>query len=187
MLGVGLVTKSFAGLVFSNNGTVTTIKGIAGDYLRIGDAGTTAHSLNSEDDLMVTGDFEVKANAWVDGSLTVASNVSLGNQLQLSGNGAYLTAKNTAGYYATLCAMDTGVGVVEVARLQGAADPEFQLGNNGNVMVATYAGLCGFFAATPTGQNIHITDAPGDTAANNATTINAILVALETYGLLATS
>ena len=31
----------------------------------------------------------------------------------------------------------------------------------------------------------HITDAPGDTTANNATTINAILVALENTGLLA--
>ena len=36
-------------------------------------------------------------------------------------------------------------------------------------------------------QQAHITDAPGDTAANNATTINAILVALETNGLLASA
>jgi len=36
-------------------------------------------------------------------------------------------------------------------------------------------------------QQAHIADAPGDTAANNATTINAILVALENAGLLATS
>jgi len=34
-------------------------------------------------------------------------------------------------------------------------------------------------------QQAHIADAPGDTAANNATTINAILVALENTGLLA--
>ena len=36
-----------------------------------------------------------------------------------------------------------------------------------------------------TNQQTHIADAPGDTAANNATTINAILTALETHGLLA--
>lgn len=36
-------------------------------------------------------------------------------------------------------------------------------------------------------QQAHITDAPGDTAANNAVTINAILVALENAGFLATS
>jgi len=35
-------------------------------------------------------------------------------------------------------------------------------------------------------QQAHIADAPGDTTANNATTINAILVALENAGLLAT-
>ena len=36
-------------------------------------------------------------------------------------------------------------------------------------------------------QQAHITDAPGDTAANNATTINAILTALENNGLLASA
>jgi len=36
-------------------------------------------------------------------------------------------------------------------------------------------------------QQAHIADAPGDTAANNAVTINAILVALENAGLLATA
>ena len=36
-------------------------------------------------------------------------------------------------------------------------------------------------------QQAHIADAPGDTTANNATTINAILVALENAGFLATS
>lgn len=44
----------------------------------------------------------------------------------------------------------------------------------------------GFYNKAPTTQNIHIVDAPGDSTANNATTINAILAALETYGLLAT-
>ena len=34
-------------------------------------------------------------------------------------------------------------------------------------------------------QGAHIADAPGDTAANNATTINAILAMLETHGLVA--
>jgi len=36
-------------------------------------------------------------------------------------------------------------------------------------------------------QQAHIVDAPGDTTANNATTINAILVALETVGILASA
>lgn len=41
----------------------------------------------------------------------------------------------------------------------------------------------GFFGQTPNTQNIHITDASGD----DKTAVNAILLALETYGLLASS
>lgn len=36
-------------------------------------------------------------------------------------------------------------------------------------------------------QQVHITDAPGDTAANNATTINQILAMLESHGLVASA
>jgi len=50
---------------FNNDGTVTTYLGIAGDYIRIGDANTTQQSLDSEDDLLVTGDFEVIGTAYV--------------------------------------------------------------------------------------------------------------------------
>jgi len=57
----------FPHLRISNDGTKTTFLGKAGDYLRIGDAGTTGHSLNSEDDLLVTGDFEVDGIAYFDG------------------------------------------------------------------------------------------------------------------------
>lgn len=64
MIGDAVVTRAFAGLVFSNDGTKTTILGIAGDYLRIGDAGTTSHTLNSEDDLLVTGKLEVDGVAY---------------------------------------------------------------------------------------------------------------------------
>ncbi len=49
--------------------SIPTLYGV-GAYLRIGDAGTTGMSLNSEDDLMVTGDFEVYTLLMV-GSSTV--------------------------------------------------------------------------------------------------------------------
>ena len=45
--------------------------------VRIGDAGTTGHSLNSEDDLLVTGDFEVQGVGFIDGAVTLGSNLSL--------------------------------------------------------------------------------------------------------------
>ncbi|KKL86541.1 hypothetical protein LCGC14_1943660, partial [marine sediment metagenome] len=49
----------------SNDGTKTTLMGLAGDYWRIGDNAVTGHNLNSEDDLMVTGEFEVKVDSFL--------------------------------------------------------------------------------------------------------------------------
>jgi len=75
-----------------------------GAYLRVGDAGTTNHSLASEDDLMVSGIFEVKGYAYFDGKLRMLNNydiqmrnvagtdksvlyVSTSDQVVLSGDG----------------------------------------------------------------------------------------------------
>lgn len=49
----------------SNDGTKTTLMGLAGDYWRIGDAATTQVSLASEDALMVSGDLEAYANVYL--------------------------------------------------------------------------------------------------------------------------
>ena len=59
----------FTGLTFANDGTKTTILGLAGDYTRIGDAGTTGHSLASEDDLLVTGKLEVDGLVFFDNTV----------------------------------------------------------------------------------------------------------------------
>ena len=67
----------FGVLKVSNDGTVTTIMGPSGDYNRIGDAGTTSHSLNSEDDVMVTGELEIKGTLFYDGNMTGGDNTSL--------------------------------------------------------------------------------------------------------------
>jgi len=58
-------TGSIAGLNISNDGVKTTLLGKSGDYIRIGDGSTTAAqgALNSEDDLLVTGDLEVTNRA----------------------------------------------------------------------------------------------------------------------------
>ena len=81
----GLVTATYVnaagavmesdGLSVSNDGTKTTVKGTTGDYNRIGEGGTTAHTLDSENDLMVTGELEVKGATFIDGAVTVASTV----------------------------------------------------------------------------------------------------------------
>ena len=63
--------------------------------------------------------------------------------------------------------------------------PNVTIGVSAKVRADT-TGL-GFYNTTPVAQAAHIVDAPGDTAANNATTINAILVALENIGITAAS
>lgn len=60
----------------SNDGTKSTIKPPTGDYLRVGDAGTTSHSLNANDDLLVSGELEVDGSVFLDGAVTGASTLS---------------------------------------------------------------------------------------------------------------
>jgi len=54
---------------FATASNIPTIYGTGG-YVRIGDAGTTGHSLASEDDLMVSGKLEVDGSAFFDVSTT---------------------------------------------------------------------------------------------------------------------
>ena len=53
-------------------GNIPTLYG-TGAYLRVGDGGTTNHSLTSEDDLMVTGKFEADGASYFDGTLRLDS------------------------------------------------------------------------------------------------------------------
>ncbi len=55
---------------------VPTLYGVSG-FVRIGDAGTTAHSLASEDDLMVSGILEVKGNCFLDAITTIGGSGTL--------------------------------------------------------------------------------------------------------------
>jgi len=72
------------GLSVSNDGTKTTVVGQTGDYNRIGEGGTTAHSLASENDWMVTGKLEVKGVTYLDGNVTVGGTVD-GRDLDTDG------------------------------------------------------------------------------------------------------
>ena len=72
-------------LDITNDGTVTTLAGLAGDYFRIGDAATTQHTLNSEDDLMVSGDFEVTGTTFLDGILDISPAAAADYHLRIAG------------------------------------------------------------------------------------------------------
>ena len=69
--------------------------------------------------------------------------------LQGSIDAASLEAKNTDANYFVFKARDTGVGQAEVARLLGADDPEFRIGNNGNAFRGSYAGYLAFYGTAP--------------------------------------
>ena len=164
-----------------------------------------------------------------------------GGYISLSGNGDQIRGPNTDGHYASITARDTGVGLVEVARIAGAADPYFAIGgsqqykfynsglftlndessisttsnNNdyyvfkaydtgvglvevGRVVGAadphvalggsqefkfTNAGLFGAYSVTPVAQPAHIADATD--AASAITQLNLLIAAAETLGWVA--
>lgn len=97
MIGEQLIERAdqlrTAGMTITNDGTKTTFMGTTGDYNRVGDAGTTAHSLNSEDDWMVTGELEVKGAGFFDALLT-----SQGSILTLDGIKTYQGAGSDCAY-----------------------------------------------------------------------------------------
>ena len=103
--------------------------------------------------------------------------------LEPAANACEFRAPNTNDQYLLGMARDNDVGRVEIWRMQGAADPSFKIGNNGNAIEGTYAGSVGLHGATPVAQAAHIADSAGDDAA----AVNAILVVLENHGLVATS
>jgi hypothetical protein len=65
---------------FSNDGTKTTLLAPANDYVRIGSRSTTSHSLNSEDDLLVTGELEVDLSSYFDGAATFGNTALFNGQ-----------------------------------------------------------------------------------------------------------
>ncbi len=76
------INAQLALLGISNDGVQTQLLGTAGDYWVIG-TGTTGHSLDSENDLLIPGDLEVDGVLWADGIIQLAINAGVG----LGGNG----------------------------------------------------------------------------------------------------
>jgi len=95
-----------------------------------------------------------------------------------------IAAANTDDATLLFKARDNGVGLVEVARLAGAADPYFAMGgsqehkffNGGNI---------GFFSVAGQAQQAHIAD-PTDLA-TCISVLTTVLADLEGYGLLASA
>lgn len=127
-LSIGTITGgSF--LDISGDGTKVTLLPATGVYLRIGDAGTTSHVLNTNDDFLVTGAFECDGIAYLDGAVKTYADVSIGSSITVVST-RYIQAGSTDGDYFMIKAKDGAVGNVEIARVVGAADPYFQIGRS---------------------------------------------------------
>ncbi len=122
MNGVNL--GSTIDLPLSSDGTKYTFVPPTGVYTRIGDAGTTSRSLDANDDLLVTGELEVDGTSWFDGRIYIYSS----NGLSLSNATFPIICNNADGSYTSISARDSGVGLVEIMRWAGAADPYVHLG-----------------------------------------------------------
>jgi hypothetical protein len=108
----------------SYDGTKVTLLPPTGVYTRIGDAGTTSRSLASNDDLFVSGKLEVDGTFYADGGGYWAGD------FQLASTYAIVAGWGVDTNYTLFKARDSGIGNVEVARLQGAADPYVQIGRD---------------------------------------------------------
>lgn len=71
--GVVLQDSGITALQVQNDGTLTTLLSAAGDYTRIGDAGTTSQGLAANDDLLVSGVLETNGAVYIDGTAYVTT------------------------------------------------------------------------------------------------------------------
>lgn len=84
-------------LTFRTVSNVPSIYG-TGAYVRIGDAGTTSHSLASEDDLLASGKLEVDGVAYFDSAVTASSTITSAKLISASNNGTANTGVTAVEY-----------------------------------------------------------------------------------------
>ena len=89
-------------------------------------------------------------------------------------NGQSFQSFNVDAGFTMIKSRGSGVGPLETARLQGAADPEFQIGNNGNALRGSNAGYLAFYGTAPIAKQTGV-----------AVTAAAIHAALVNLGLIA--
>jgi len=100
-------------------GNIPTIYGV-GAYVRIGDADAAPLFAAIEDDLYVTRYLEVK------GLLYTHANITVGNDIIFATDAGVIRPPSADDNYTALQARNNGVANVDIARLQGAAEPRFR-------------------------------------------------------------
>lgn len=154
-------------------GTVSNIPTIygTGAYLRIGDAGTTAYSLASEDDLMVTGQLEVQGVTYFTSALYCLGNLLISNSQALR-----INSTTTAHEFAVELYDVDGTAYIDILKFTNADDPTIEICPSG--------GFVGFFGATPVNQPGTIADASG-CSGDADDKVNLIIDLLQELGLMA--
>lgn len=99
-------------LDITSDGTKVTLLPASGDYLRVGDAGVTSHSLAANDDLLVSGILEVDGALFADSTITAASTIygsALGitSLLDITSDGTKTTLLPATGDYLRVGSGDT--------------------------------------------------------------------------------
>lgn len=67
------------GAVIQDGADYLTILPATGNYTRIGDAGTTSHTFNTNDDLLISGRLETDGTAYFDSYITTSGGLFVGN------------------------------------------------------------------------------------------------------------
>ena len=112
-------------LDITSDGTVVTILPATGDYLRLGDAGTTSQTLNTNDDVLVTGKLEVDGIFYADSTSTFANTISVLDAIAIVfGTGSdssirHSTAQTPDAMVIGVGAESNGIVIVEQADVAG--------------------------------------------------------------------
>ena len=94
------LTLTGGGLITTDSDGLLRIAAHGTGYNAIGSAGVTSHSLNSGDDLLVSGDLEADGEAYLDAGLTVGSDITLtsGGTITTSSDGNLILTADGSGF-----------------------------------------------------------------------------------------
>lgn len=117
---------------------VITLQPLTGAYLRVGDAATTSHGLTTEDDLMVTGDFEVEGKVYMDSAVNVLKAKKWTVNYSDSSPKALITLPvNSQVYYAGAKTTTNWDGSSPTLHIGHSGDPDDMLALSGTELTTT--------------------------------------------------
>ena len=158
------------------NGTIETTGLTMPAFEMDGTLNTGGNSITGSAYTITTSSGNLTLTAAVALSLTAGTAIDFSKNLVAQADALQIIPWQTTNTYLRLMAYDTGVGNVEVARMQGAADPYFAMGGSQEFKY-TNGNLMGVFGATPVGQQLKA-------AHNNWAALSDVVSALVNLGFI---